>query len=660
MCGIAGVLNLTEAAPITENTMARMLGAIGHRGPDETGLYLDDWLGLGHVRLSIIDLTGGTQPISNEQGNLWVVFNGEIFNFPEIKAELVTKGHYFKTATDTEVLLHLYEEKGAAMLPDLNGQFAFAIWDKGPRTLFLARDRLGIIPLYYTIIDDQLVFASEIKSIFSHEKVQRRINPLSLGNLFTFWTTLPGETVFEGINELPPGHYLQTSSGKWNIKKYWQLTFAAENQEAREPISDCIEKTKALITDAVKLRLRADVPVACYLSGGLDSSGITALVKRHFNHQVRSFGIHFEEAAFDERDFQNQMVEWLGVDHSELAVWNRDIGLYFEEVLWHCEKPLLRTSPVPLYLLSKKVREEGFKVVLTGEGADEIFGGYNLFREAKIRKFWAEQPTSKLRPLLIQRLYPYVFQDKKNIHSFVQSFFGQGLAQTEDPLFSHLVRWRNTARIKSFFSRSFYNSEEEEKGFESLRKTLPDDFHSWDYLARAQYLEATIFLGNYLLSSQGDRMAMAHGVEIRPPYLDHRLVEALGQMPSRWKIKGLNEKYLLKQTLRDMLPEAIVNRPKHPYRAPIGPALLHQNSNYLREDLGEEAVRGAGYFDFKRINFLLKKLVQNPQPGEIDQMALAGVLSTQIIHRQFIREFPWRLPAPVQGGFFVDQRSCRS
>jgi asparagine synthase (glutamine-hydrolysing) len=309
--------------------------------------------------------------------------------------------------------------------------------------------------------------------------------------------------------------------------------------------------------------------------------------------------------------------------------------------------------------LSRKVREEGYKVVLTGEGADEIFGGYNLFREAKIRRFWAARPDSRLRPLLIQKLYPYIFRDKKKIAPFIQSFFGTGLDETDDPLFSHLLRWRNTSRIKIFFSDQFNQRITTDGDFLELRGLLPDGFASCGDLAQAQYLETTLFLSNYLLSSQGDRVAMAHGVEIRPPYLDHRLIEFMARVPAVLKIKGLNEKYLLKETLRDLLPEAVVNRPKHPYRAPIAPAFLKGPAAHLLEDLSEEPIKKAGLFDPGKTGILLRKLARNPQAGELDQMALAGLLSTQIIYRQFIQDFPWKPIWPVEPDLFVDKRMGR-
>ena len=414
MCGIAGVLNLKEPGSISSDLIEKMISTLYHRGPDESGIYLDDWIGLGHTRLSIIDLSSGTQPIHNEDETLWIVYNGEVFNYPELKQDLLNKGHRFYTTTDTEVILHLYEEEGPTCLDLLNGQFAIAIWDLRKKELFLARDRVGIRPLYYTIQGDSVIFASEIKAIFMEEKIPREIDPIAIDQIFTFWSTLPNRTIFKGINELSPGHFLKASQDNVTIKKYWDIPFRPPEEQLNWTRDDVCQEIKELLKDAVRIRLRADVPVGCYLSGGLDSSGVTALVLRNFNSEVRTFGICFEEEIFDESDHQRLMVSFLNANHRALLATNEKIGASFPDVIWHCEKPMLRTAPVPLFLLSQLVNQNGIKVVITGEGADEVFGGYNIFREAKVRRFWSEQPESKIRASLIGRLYPYIFDNPSN------------------------------------------------------------------------------------------------------------------------------------------------------------------------------------------------------------------------------------------------------
>ena len=660
MCGIAGIFNMRGAAPVSLELVERMVGALGHRGPDSSGVYLDDRVGLGHARLSIIDLSGGSQPIHNEDETLWIVFNGEIFNYPELREDLERSGHRFYTSTDTEVIIHLFEEHGPGCLKLLNGQFAFAIWDTVKEELFLARDRFGILPLHYTVQGGRLLFASEVKSIFMSDDVPREIDPVALDQIFTFWTTLPGRTAFKGIQELPPGHCMEAGRGGVTVRKYWEAPFHPAGAEAGMSYEDACCELSGLIRDAVRIRLRADVPVGCYLSGGLDSSGITTLVRRHFKNELRTFGIRFEEEAFDERSHQDFMVSFLGSDHTALDAGNEGIGGSFRDVLWHCEKPLLRTAPVPLYMLSRVVRENGFKVVLTGEGADEVFGGYNIFRETKVRRFWARQPASSTRPMLIRRLYPYIFEGNPRAGQFVQAFFGSGLEAVDDPLYSHRIRWRNTARVKTFFSEALAAETAGYSCSDELTGLLPESFGGLDYLSKAQYLETTVFMSSYLLAAQGDRVSMAHAVEVRPPYLDHRIAEFMGRVPAHWKIRGLDEKHMLKDVFRGLLPDRILKRPKHPYRAPIKECLLGGRDGYAAEMLSDGSIGKAGIFDRRKVGLLLKKLSAPGHAGEVDGMALAGVLSTQSIYDQFIDSFPKNAAGRVTPDLLVDRRRASS
>jgi len=657
MCGIAGICNIESNRDIHLDDVARMIGAIQHRGPDEAGIYLDDQVGLGHARLSIIDLASGGQPMSNEDRTLWIIYNGEVFNYIELRDELLAKGHHFSTTSDTEVVLHLYEQEGPACLDRLNGQFAFAIWDSRRKKLFLARDRMGIRPLHFIVHKGTLFFASEVKSLFAIPGIPRRMAPKALDQIFTFWTVLPGQTAFEGVYELPPGHYLTTSQGMVQTKRYWDVPIYGRREQTNEPVGAITETIRELLLDAVRVRLRADVPVGCYLSGGLDSSGIAALTASRFNADLSTFGIRFEQEAFDEGSHQETMAAFLGTDHREVRASAPQIGAAFPEMLWHGEKPVLRTAPVPLFMLSKAVRESGLKVVLTGEGADEVFGGYNIFKEAKVRQFWARQPESLARSALLGRLYGYVFRDRRMKH-FVKSFFGNGLDQGNDPLFSHKVRWQNTGRIKTFFSNELRAELEGNDVCDQIRDHLPEGYDRLDTVAKAQYIEMKLFLTNYLLSSQGDRVAMAHSVEIRLPFLDYRIIEFMAKVPSRWKLLGLNEKYILKKALAPVLPKSVCNRRKQPYRAPIVCGLLNKDSfNHTMEMLNPKAIESTGLFDAGRVEKLLKKVQTVSNPGEIDSMALAGILSSQIIHRQFVEEFSIDSIPVVQPSIIIDKRS---
>ena len=657
MCGISGILNLKNPASINTDHLRRMTYALRHRGPDETGAYVDDWVGLAQSRLSIIDLSSGSQPIHNEDKTLWIVFNGEIFNYPEIREALIKLGHKFYTTTDTEVILHLYEEKKEKCLDDLNGQFAFVIWDSNKKEFFAARDRVGILPFFYKIEYDKFLFASEAKAIIEISKDQSEFDPIGFDQIFTFWTTLPGRTAFKNINELAPGHYLKFSPGKKiSINRYWSLPFNKNLLSEEKSIPEFVNEIFDLMKDSIRIRLRADVPVGSYLSGGLDSSGITAFVKNYFNNELRTFGITFQESAFDESDYQNLMIKHLNTNHSKVHATNEEIGKYFSDIIYYGEKPIIRAAPVPLFLLSKKVREEGYKVVLTGEGADEIFGGYNIFRETKVRKFWSVDPASKLRPKLLQKLYPYIFKDKR-LAQTLQSFFKLGIDDPTNSFFSHIVRWNNNTRLKNFFSDDLKEQIGDYNACDDLKSILPKDFDSWDYVYKSQYLEITTFMSGYLLSSQGDRMAMANSVELRVPYLDHRIIEYMAMVPSRFKIRGLNEKYLLKKVFKDLLPSQITNRPKNPYRAPIKNSFLNNKFLDIKALLSEKEIDEAGIFNPAKVDLLLKKADKSESLSELDNMALAGILSTQFLNNDFIKYKRLNVPNDYTFNTFIDRRN---
>ncbi|NQT24764.1 asparagine synthase (glutamine-hydrolyzing) [candidate division KSB1 bacterium] len=656
MCGIAGIFNFQSSQSISLTLLKRMMNALHHRGPDEKGIYLDDRVGLVNDRLSIIDLSSGTQPIHNEDQTLWIVYNGEVFNYPELRVDLKKRGHRFYTQTDTEVILHLYEEKGADCLNELNGQFVFAIWDTKKQNLFLARDRVGIRPLYYTILNGMLLFGSEIKAILMCDQVKREIDPIALEQIFTFWTTLDGSTAFKDIRELPPGHCLTAADGKVIERKYWEIPFYPESKLINWPAKNISREIEELLYDSIRLRLRSDVPVGTYLSGGLDSSIVTMLVKKHFNPNVQTFGIRFDEPEYDEGEYQKKMVAFLNVHHHEVITSNAKIAEALPGVILHCEKPLLRTAPVPLYLLSEKVNKVGLKVVLTGEGADEVFGGYNIFREAKVRRFWARQPNSQMRPLLISRLYPYIFNDPRQ-RLMMQSFFAQGLEDTNDPFYSHRIRWNNAEKIKTFFSDDLKHTIGRYDGTVLLRESLPADYEKWNGLSKAQYLEMKLFMSNYLLAQQGDRVAMAHSLEIRLPFLDHRILEFMGKVPPKWKIRGLTEKYILRKTYENELPGDIVHREKHPYRAPVKQSLLHEKSSgYVKDMLSESTLKKASLFDPGKVAKLIAKLEKTDRPTEIDNMALVGILSSQLLHRQFVENTDGLICADMEPDVIVDQR----
>jgi asparagine synthase (glutamine-hydrolysing) len=660
MCGIVGILNLTASQPTEEAGLRQMLALIRHRGPDQFGIYLDEWVGLGSARLSIIDLRTGQQPIANEDETMWIICNGEIFNYIELRPVLEARGHRFTTNTDTEVILHLYEDFGPDCLTHLNGQFALAIWDAARQTLFLARDRLGVRPLFYTIADGALIFGSEIKAILADRRVRAEIDPIALDQIFTFWSTLSPRTSFRDIWEIPPGHYALAQQGEFAVRRYWELNFSEPamplNRLDRRPIQEYVEEFRELLIDATRIRLRADVPVGAYLSGGLDSSTIAAIIRNYTSNRLETFSIAFSDPNFDESAYQRQMARFLGTDHQVVCATHAIIGSVFPDVVWHTETPILRTSPAPLFLLSRLVREHNFKVVLTGEGADEFLAGYNIFKEAKVRRFWARRPESKLRPLLLQRLYPYISNLTAVGGAYLTAFFREDLVDVEAPDYSHIIRWRNTSRTKRFFSEDLHRVVEAEHIPVRQAVPYPPNFAHWDALHRAQYLEIVIFLSQYLLSSQGDRVGMAHSVEGRFPFLDHRVVAFCNHLPPHLKLHGLTEKFLLKQLAREWLPDTIWQRPKQPYRAPIHRSFFPISGegsetdrdkalDYVRELLSPQRVKTAGLFKPAAVSQLVQKIERGMRLSETEDMALVGVLSSQLVYLQFVSDF--KRPSPL-------------
>ncbi len=410
-----------------------------------------------------------------------------------------------------------------------------------------------------------------------------------------------------------------------------------------------MEELQSLLHDATRIRLRADVPVGAYLSGGLDSTYVTALVKRFFNNRLCTFSVSFTDGRFDEAPHQERAVEALGTEHRSIRCTERDIGECFPRVIWHAEVPILRTAPAPLYRLSRLVRESDFKVVLTGEGSDEIFAGYDIFKEDRIRRFWARRPESTLRPQLLRKLYPDIFPSgEARTHAFLGQFFSKGLSEVCSPTYSHRVRWENTAQIHAFLSPAVRASENGEGNpLERFAATLPQDFMKWDPLSRAQYIEVSIFLSNYLLSSQGDRVAMAHSVEGRFPFLDYRVVEFACRVPPRLRLHGLKDKYVLRKAAAALVPCEVVQRPKQPYRAPISRCFLGEPPlDYVTDLFSERTLREAGYFSPGRVGNLVEKCRKREGHllSERENMALVGILSTQLLHHQFIRNFP---PCPI-------------
>lgn len=646
MCGIAGIVRINpNSGMVPRQALLRMANALFHRGPDESGIYRDDYAGLVHTRLSIIDLATGQQPMADEGDSNWIVFNGEIFNYIELRKELEARGHRFRTKSDTEVIVHAYREWGSRAFERMDGQWAVAIWDSRARRLVLSRDRVGICPLHLCEYGGHLYFGSEVKAIFAaNSEIPRAFDPMGISQTFSFWTVVPPQGIFLGITELEPGHVRIYENGVVHDQPFWVPHYPerpANVSQFQGTLEDAVAEVRHALDQATSLRmLRADVPVGSYLSGGLDSSLVAAMAHRLAGDRFQTFSLRFEDAEYDETGFQRLMVQRLGSQHHEVLVTRQDIANVFPDVIYHTERPVLRTAPAPLFMLSKLVRQSGIKVVLTGEGADEMFAGYDIFREGKVRRFWGREPSSSHRPRLLERLYPYLARSPVSQQAIARQFFGRDLSRHELPGFAHGTRWHTTGSLKRLLSNDMQAAVARFDVISDLISALPREFSRWNPLAQDQYLEIRTLLSGYLLSSQGDRMLMAHAVEGRFPFLDKDVIELANSLPASYKLRVLDEKHVIKRVADNLLPPAILARKKQPYRAPDALAFLTAEApEYVDDVLNETALRDANVFDPQPVLQLVRKCRARSRDGQFsnaDNMAFVGVLSTQLLHRQLV------------------------
>lgn len=639
MCGICGVIS--SGPPPDVSLVLAMIGQLRHRGPDGSGYFRDRRAALGHARLAIIDTAGGAQPMSNEDGTLWISFNGEIFNYVELREELRELGHRFRTASDTEVIVHAWEEWGAASFDRFNGQWAFALWDMHNQRLILCRDRLGVRPLYYTWTQDRFLFASEVKSLFVDPAVSRELDPAGLDEVLTYWSTVAPRTAFCGVEQLRPGHYAILDRDGFRSQPYWSVDFPARGSGIGQDAATNSQELRERLVEASRLRfLRSDVPVGAYLSGGIDSTVTAAVVARYTDAPLHTFSLRFSDPAFDEGEYQRLASSQLGTEHRDVVVSSRDIAEVFPDVVWHAESPLLRSAPAPLFLLSRLVRENGYKVVVTGEGADEVLGGYDIYRESRVRLFWSRDPESALRSRAAELLYPWMKRSPGAAPAFARSFFGMHL-DPDDPAISHRPRWQSTAALKSLLTPE-WRRETSVADPAGLGSALPEGSADWDPLARAQWLEITTLLPGYILASQGDRMLMANSVEGRFPFLDRDVVALANALPAHHKLLGLDEKYLLKRAFADLVPAEIIRRAKQPYRSPDAASFFFGDGapDWIGELTTPAALRDSGVFDPPMVAGLLAKGARTGGRnfGNTDNMRVLAVLSTQLLHHQFIAE----------------------
>ena len=606
------------------------------------GLYLDGPFGMVATRLAIVDAAAGSMPVGNETGALWAVQNGEIYNAPDLRRELEALGHTFASRSDTEVLVHGYEAWGTALLERLNGAFAFALWDERESALMLARDRFGIRPLFYAGEPSGMAFGSELDALQELSDTQRDVDIQTVADVFSVWGPLEQRSFLEGVKELPAGHWMRLTSGRLERPvRWWDLPFGPREGTRDGGVDAHAEELAALLEDAVRIRLRSDVPVGTYLSGGIDSAVVAALANGVDGGGIPAFGLTFDDAAFDESSEQKATAQALGLAFTEQHVSNGAIADAFPEVVRHAAMPILRTAPAPMYLLAGLARQEGRTVVLSGEGADELFGGYAVFKEGAIRRFWGREPDSLGRPRLLERMDPHLARPVGSSPTFNQAFFDPGLDDPNAATFAHGPRFRTSAQNLRFLHPDQLALIE--PSLPRLEASLPDHIHAAGPLGRWQTVEIRTFLQHGLLHAQADRMLMAHGVEGRFPFLDHRVAEFAASLPERERLRGLNEKRVLRRAALAWLPAGVVRRPKRPYRAAVDqPFAGVKAPEWVHDTLAPDRLLHDGLFDPYLVGRLAAKLERRQAGGlsERDGMALVGILSTSLLRDQLVARRP--------------------
>jgi asparagine synthase (glutamine-hydrolysing) len=638
MCGIAGFINSSFSSHEYPVFIENMLAAIAYRGPDERGYYFDESVALGTVRLSVIDVASGQQPITDPSQRYWICYNGEIYNYKELKTELQNLGYQFSTDSDTEVALYAWIAWGTDAFARLNGGFAFAIYDRLENSIVLVRDRYGKRPLYYFYepLTKTLVFASEIKCFLAYPAIKFSFDVDKLASIFTLWTPLAAETAFTDIKQVPMGAYLRFKNKTIEIKEYKPLDFSVAPFCGSE--TEAIQVVREKLTESVKLRLRSDVPVGTYLSGGLDSAIVTQLAIEQGVKSLCSFSVSFEDQVYDESSKQSLLSQHWGIEHHSLRVSNEDIAQAFPEAVWHAETPLFRTALVPMLLLSQKVNQHGIKVVLTGEGADESFLGYEIFKETALRQLLKHDTGVAQQNAIIDNLYPYLNHYKEGNHRSLMGLYQQFLEEKTPGLYSHEIRYHNS----QFALRMLKAEKNNLQGIQEAVQEANGCYQHFNAHQKAQWLEFKTLLAGYLLSSQGDRMSLANGVENRCPFLDFNIVEYAASLPDHFKLRdGVNEKYILKQAFKNVLPTAILTQPKQPYRAPDAGAFLGngRKQDYLELILSEHELRKLGFIDADFCQKFTKKVTNTPADkiSPRENQAFIQLLSLALLNQFYIQ-----------------------
>lgn len=626
MCGICGKLAFEQNADVSGALIGTMIGSIRHRGPDDEGVYLSPRIGLGHARLSIIDLTSGHQPLSNENGTIWIIFNGEVYNFHELRGFLVGRGHVFKTQTDTEVIVHLYEELGPQCVERLRGMFAFALWDENAQTLFLARDRLGIKPLYYSLSEKAIVFASEIKAILADPAIKRELAPGMIDRFLTFLYVPGEETLLQGIRKLAPGHYLLVRNGKAEIRQYWDLRFV----QPSEPLSlkDAEKELSSLLAEAIKLHMIADVPVGVLLSGGVDSTAVLSCAAERTAKEIRSYTIGFSDPTFaDERPYARLAAEMFGTRHQDMTITASDFADFLPRYIWHMEEPVCEPPAVAMYYVSKLARNY-VKVLLSGEGGDEAFAGYNNYRSI----VWMER-LKQICPALNSTMSWGV----SRVNSWVRSTRLAKYAPLISATFPQYYYSRTSSPyrysgsgIGELYSPDFKSSIDREYTIEPVSK-LFSTVRGQSTLDQMLYIDTKTWLPDDLLI-KADKMTMANSLELRVPLLDHRLVEFAASLPWQYKLKGFTLKYIWKKTLSKRVPVEILKRQKTGFPVPYESWLRNEFREKIREILGDRRTVQRGYFRRKSI----ESLINANQEHGVYSKEIFSLVTLELWHRMFL------------------------
>ncbi len=621
MCGICG-FNWRD-----ERLIGRMTEVLRHRGPDQHGSHVEDRVSLGHRRLSIIDLSEqGRQPLSNEDGTVWVTYNGEIYNFPELRRELEARGHRFRSHTDTEVIVHAYEEYGRECVHRFRGMFAFAVWDAGADLLWLVRDRIGIKPLYYYLKDGRFIFASEIKAILEHPTVDREVNRQALYQYLGFEFVAAPATMFRDIYKLPAGHEMVVRNGKAEVSPYWDLSFEPRDDAPAGP-EEASERILEIMDESVRLRLISDVPLGAFLSGGLDSSTIVALMRRHVSGTLRTFTIGYPDPSFSELDYAKTVSDLFGTEHHVLMIGDLDADL-IEESLWHFDEPMTDLSSIPLMLICRRAKED-VSVVLSGEGGDEVFVGYDRFKASRIyRRYFRRIPGPLRRGVIgpLVRLLPDRPQKKGPINMLKR--FVDGALLPEDGMHLRWQYFSNDRQDRLLFSEAF-RAEVEFDPFRQIRE-YRRRCEGTDIVNQEAYVDTRFMMADSVLMKV-DRMSMSTALEVRVPLLDHRLVEYLGQCPGDWKLRGNETKGILRDALRGLLPDEITDRGKQGYSLPVKNLLREHLRGFLTETLDASPILRENM----NMDYVHRLIREHMARKQNHNHALWGLLHVAIWHRRF-------------------------